>query len=271
MSTGLTGKSILVTRATHQAEEFMKLITLHGGHPVVFPTIEISPPDSWEICDRALEGLYMYDGLIFTSINGVDFFTRRMVERDFPLQQLLEKKIFVVGEKTKQAIEHHGCTVTGMPDKFTSVELSRIMKLEDLQGMSFLFPRGNLGSHILSDHLKILGAHVDEIIVYKTEKPKENDIRRLRTMLLQGNVDMVTFTSPSTIKNFLGLFSPDEVEEIKRHMKVAVIGPVTAKTAGEFDLTVDVVAEHSSVDSLVQSLLSYFQSSVNSSHREIAQ
>src|SRR5512140_2903493 len=128
----LSGKTILVTRAAHQAEDFINLIKQHGGESILFPTIEIAPHDSWEAPDRALDGLYMYDGLLFTSINGVDFFFRRMEERKINIQAIQAKMICVVGERTRQAIEKRGFTVTTVPEKYTALDLARTLQQDDL-------------------------------------------------------------------------------------------------------------------------------------------
>ena len=99
----LTGKTILVTRSAHQADDFVHLIEQYGGRAIVFSTLEIVPPGSWADCDRAIKSLSLYDGLIFTSTNGVEFFFRRLKERGGPLQELHSKMILVVGEKRRRA------------------------------------------------------------------------------------------------------------------------------------------------------------------------
>ena len=264
----LAGKTILITRAPHQAEEFVQKITQSGGIPFVFPTIEIAPPQSWEACDRALDSLYMYDGLIFTSTNGVDFFWRRLTERGIAFEELHSKIMYAVGEKTKQAIENHGCNVTIVPEKFTALDLGRTLQQEDLHGKCFLFPRGSLGNTFLADSLKLLHAQVDQVIVYQTLRPKQENIDQLRVKLLSGGIDVATFTSPSTVKNFAALFTPAEFNEIKQRTTIAVIGPVTAAAAEKIGLAVDIEAEQSSVDSLMQALLKYFQSDIHTKRSE---
>lgn len=256
----LTGKTILVTRAAHQASDFVNLIMERGGTPVVFPTIQIFPPDSWDSCDRALQGLYMYDGIIFTSSNGVDCFFRRCTEKSIPKADLQSKQVFVVGEKTKQAIEHVGFSVTMMPEKFTASDLSRQLEQQDLHGKTFLFPRGNLGSNVLADNLKLLGAGVDSVIVYKTEKPNTDNISRIRLLLEQKKIDVLSFTSSSTFNNFTALFSKQEMETFCANTHIAVIGPVTAKTVESFGLNVDIIPSVSTTAALVEAIEDFFQS-----------
>ena len=256
----LTGKTILITRAEHQAGDFVNLIIQRGGTPVVFPTIQILPPDSWDSCDRALQGLYMYDGIIFTSSNGVDCFFRRCTEKSIPKADLQSKQVFVVGEKTKQATEKAGLSVAMMPEKFTASDLSRQLEQQDLHGKTFLFPRGNLGSNVLADNLKLLGAGVDSVIVYKTEKPNTEHIDKIRLLLEQKKIDVLSFTSSSTFNNFTALFSKQEMETFCTTARIAVIGPVTAKTVESFGLNVDIIPSVSTTSALVEAIEEFFQS-----------
>ncbi len=258
----LSGKKILITRSAHQACDIMQAIERQGGKAIVFPTIEILPPVSWDACDRAINSLYMYDGLIFTSTNGVEHFLQRLRELNTTTDHLSSKMIFVVGEKTREAVEQEGLHVTVMPDKFTAADLSKKLESEDLHGKTFLFPRGNLGRDTLLDNLKLLGANVDSVIVYQTAKPQQHRIEEVRTMLLNGDIDVATFTSPSTFKNFAVLFSKKELCEIVDKMKIAVIGPATAKAVEEENLEADIVANQSTVESLVEALISHLKSEI---------
>ncbi|MBI4546383.1 MAG: uroporphyrinogen-III synthase [Ignavibacteriae bacterium] len=259
----LAGKTILITRAAHQAEELVKAVERRGGTPLVFPTIEITPPDSWDACDRALDSLYMYDGLIFTSSNGVEFFFERLNTRGFSPGNVRSKMICVVGEKTKESVERLGLHVTKMPEKFTALELSKSLQQEDLNGKSFLFPRGNLGTTALADSLKHLGAHVDSVIVYHTQKPSRQDAERILKLLLDRKVDVVTFTSPSTVKYFVTVFPNQDMKGLLQHTKIAVIGPATAGAVEDLGLNVDIIAKKSTVESLVSTIEEYFQSKIN--------
>lgn len=258
----LAGKIILITRAAHQAEELVKAIERAGGIPLLFPTIEIAPPDSWDACDRALDALYMYDGLIFTSSNGVEFFFQRLKTRGFFPQGVQTKMICVVGEKTKQAVEQLRLRVTMIPEKFTALDLAKTLQQEDLNGKAFLFPRGNLGNTTLAENLKLLGAHVESIIVYQTQKPKQQDTNKIHNLLIKGKVDVVTFTSPSTVKNFVALFPNHHVKTLLQNTKIAVIGPVTESAVENSGFKVDIVAEKSTVESLVLAIETYFQSAI---------
>jgi uroporphyrinogen-III synthase len=264
----LSGKTILITRPVHQSENFIRLVERLGGIPVLFPTIEITPPASWDACDRAIDNIYMYDGLILTSSNGAEAFVNRMIDRGNDLKDLRGKLVYVVGEKTKHTVEKHGCAVTAMPEKFTALELSRIIQQEDLRGKCFLFARGNLGNSFLADSLKLLGAQVDQIVVYETTKPAAEQIDGVRSKLLNGEIDFITFTSPSTVTNFCSLFSAPEIGTMQRQLKVAVIGPVTAEAAEDAGFTVDVLADQSTIESMVESIARFISSQTQTRHSQ---
>jgi len=258
----LSGKTVLITRTLHQADSFARLIRERGGSPVIFSTIEIHQPESWDKVDRAAEGLYMFDGLIFTSVNGVQAFFNRLKEREAFTDDIRRKRVFVVGEKTRQAVESYGLTVTAMPEKFTAFDLLKTIDHEDLHGRAFLFPCGSLSPNILADNLKILGANVERTIVYQTTRPPQQDVASLRQMLFDDKIDVVTFTSPSTFRNFAVLFSQRELRELQDHVRIAVIGPVTAHAVNEAGLEVDITAEKSTMESLTDAITLALQSDI---------
>ena len=257
----LRGKSILITRSAHQAGELVRLVEEHGGIPVVFPTIEIRMPESWEGCDHALDSLYMYDGLIFTSVNGVEYFFRRLGEQRHDTNELRQKSVCVVGERTRHAVEKAGLTVTAMPERFTSADLSAKLRTEDLHGKTFLFPRGNLGKDILADNLRILGASVDSIIVYRTVRPEDANVDALRSRLQSHGIDVMTFASPSAFQNFLLVFSKEELQGYCENASIAVIGPVTARLVEECGFHVDIMPQTSTSESLVDAIAEHLKKS----------
>ncbi len=124
MKSSLSGKTILITRSAQQADDMAELVRSRGGVPVVVPTIDIIPPVTWDAADRAAAGLHMYDGLIFTSANGVRFFLDRLVQAGISPAGLSRKMICCVGGSTREAIESYGLTVTAMPARFTAGDLA---------------------------------------------------------------------------------------------------------------------------------------------------
>ena len=254
----LQGIAILVTRAVHQADSLVEAIRERGGKAILFPTIEIVPPDSWQECDRAIASLYMYDGLVFTSANAVSYFFNRMDELGQGIASLSSKQVLAVGEKTKGIIEGRGTKVSLVPDKFSSTELSQLLSTEDLQGKSFLFLQGNLSKEFLPEQLKKLGAAVDAIQFYQTRQPRKENVEQIRNILGSGGVDVLTFTSPSTFENFVHLLSSDFVKELQQRTKTAVIGPTTANAVRELGFRVDIEPETSTIEELLDAVGNYF-------------
>ncbi len=252
----LAGKTILITRAAAQVGKIIHLIEQQSGIPIIFPTIEIVQPDSWEMVDKAIDGLYMYDGMVFTSTNGVEFFFQRLIEKNIFFSDLKKKMIFVVGNKTKQTVESYGLSVTTIPEKFTAQELANKLQQEDLNGKYFLFPRGNLAKDVLPATLKLVGAAIDEIIIYQTKQPKPENINVVRKLITNSKIDVVIFTSPSTVKNFFNII-PKNV--FSSEIKIAVIGPTTAKAIEELGLDIDIQPEQSTIEALVEAIVKYFQ------------
>lgn len=250
----LEGISILITRAAHQSAGFIADIEGRGGIAYAIPTIEILPAASWDACDRALEGLHMYDGLIFTSANGVSFFFQRIAALGIATSSLSTKKTFVVGTKTRDELAAHGVAVTTMPERFTADDLAAAIDHEDLHGRTFLFPRGDLGSTTLQDTLRLLGASVDAVPVYRTVRPTGSEAERLRSLVLGGKVRIATFTSPSTFRNFIDLFDVRERESIRKTVVFAAIGPVTARAIRSDGFAVPIESVESTTGSLTSAI-----------------
>ena len=264
---GISGKTVLITRDARQSEEFIRLIERDGGRAVVVPTIEITPPESWDACDGAIQTLDLFDGLIFTSTNGVRGFLGRMAERGAAVQDLASKMVFAVGEKTGRAAGDLGVAVTGVPDTFTAADLSAVLSRHDLRGKCFLFPRGNIGGNELADTLKSLGARVEPVEVYATARPEALHVDTLRSLFSNVKIDVAAFTSPSTFRNLASLFSPEEFKSLCGRARIAVIGPVTARAVEAEGLDVDIRAPKSTVESLVQSIVEYFKSETRNPRR----
>ncbi len=262
-------KKVLITRAKNQADELRTLLEQHGFQAVLFPMIEIVPPESWNECDKAIESLYMYDGLIFTSANGVEFFFRRLKEKRIAAETLQSKIICVVGEKTKVMLEQNGLKVAFMPDKFTSFDLAKALQQQDIKGKTFLHPRCNLGNNTLPGNLKLLGATVDSVTVYQTIQPKQSEVEETKSKLLNHKIDVLTFMSPSAIKNFCSLFTPSQLREILT-IPAVVIGPITFEQATSAGFKSISTAKQSTIKSLVESIINISQSAIGNSQSEIS-
>lgn len=252
---GLTGKSVLVTRAADASEEVISLLESRGARAVILPAISIVDPDSWTDADRAIARLDEYDGVFFTSKNAVERFLRRVQEffgNDRSRMGQLE--IYAVGEKTEEALEQAGVRVTLTPDVFSADALAESMADREVEGKRFLFPRSNIGKDVIPTFLREMGAEVDEVTVYKNVPPQQQDLDAVRNALLYGEIDVVTFFSPSAVRNFLQMMGSKSLE--RAHL--AVIGPSTQSAAQSLGLSVDIIAKEATAESLVETITEYF-------------
>lgn len=250
----LAGRSVLITRAREQAEELSRLLQGYGAHVVVFPTIEIALPEDWHPLDEAIEKLDSYDWVIFTSVNGVRFFTQRLKEKKGGLTALERKKICAIGPRTQGELEEMGLTVAFRPPEYRAEGVAEGLKARGIRGKKILLPRARGARKILPEALQEAGAMVDEVEVYRAVKPvKGKD--SLETILKKG-IDVVTFTSSSTVRNFME-FLPDKTAI--NGVKIAVIGPVTGDTVRDYGLEPTITPLEYTIPSLVQSIVEYFR------------
>ena len=252
----LEGKTIVVTRAAHQAGEFIRLLGERGAVAAAIPTIDIVDPVSWEEADRALGNLESYDWLILTSVNGVDFFLRRARQRLGGLSALKSCRICAVGPRTRAALRKEGIRVDFMPAEHVAeavVEESG----EDWEGKKVLFPRAAEGRDVIPAGLRKLGAEVDVIPVYRNVLP-ETSAEEFRKVLGVTGVDAITFTSGSTVKNFVALFPQGEAAGVLEGTAVACIGPITSAAAREGGLKVDIEPEQYTIPALTEALERHF-------------
>lgn len=252
---GLAGKSVLVTRAADASEEMIALLEARGARAVSLPTISIIDPDSWDDADRAISRLDEYDGIFFTSKNAVERFLRRVRaiygDNQSRLRQL---EIYAVGEKTEEALEQAGLQATHTPEVFSAEALAESMADREVAGKRFLFPRSNIGKDVIPASLREMGAEVDEVIVYKNVPPQQQDLESVRNALLHGEIDVVTFFSPSAVRNFIQMMGSKSLEKTR----IAVIGPSTQSAAESLGLSVDMIAKHATAESLVETIAEYF-------------
>jgi uroporphyrinogen III methyltransferase / synthase len=247
----LTGKTILITRSKNASSEIQEKLESLGASVVCLPTIEITAPDSWDECDASIWKLAEYDSVCFTSKNTVEKFIQRIrLIRPQALNTLAARNLFAVGEKTKLTLETCGFTVQPIPHIHSAENLAHSFYGQNISGRHFLFPKSNIACNILPNELRSLGAVVDEIITYKTVIPESENIEHIRFLLTDGKINIVTFFSPSSVRNFMEMAGVD----VLRHMIIAVIGPTTAEVVKEAGLIVDIVAKQQTAESLVREI-----------------
>ena len=257
---GLEGRTILVTRQREQSVEFIAEIEKRGGRAVLFPMITIQDPESWEDCDRALLQIKAYDSLVFASANAVEKFFLRCTLRGVEPIMFRRYDVYAVGEKTKQAVEEKGLQVKAIPDQYSSASLAESFQGRNLTGKRFLYPRGDLGKAELVKSLIQQGASVEPVVVYRNTGPNEVDAEQVYRKLVVGEIDVVTFASPSAAINFAKLFPEARMTSMDKRVRIAAIGPTTEEAVKSLGLPVDIVARQSTVESLVDAIQTYYES-----------
>lgn len=257
----LFGRKIVVTRAREQASGFLKVLTSLGADCVEFPTIQVVPPRSWKELDARIEALETYDWLVFTSVNGVRFFLERLEALGRDVRDLHGLKIAAIGPKTAETFVRMGIRPDLVPAEYRAEAVAEGFRKWPVEGVRILLPRAAEARSVLPDALSDMGARVDVVAVYRTVKPKE-ETGKVRDLLKNGAVDMVTFTSSSTVKNFLDMFKED-LDVLMVWMKrvaVACIGPVSAETAERNGLDVAVMPAEYTIEGLTREIVHYFES-----------
>lgn len=253
----LRGKKILITRAREQSKEFAAQLKKFGAEVIEFPTIEIVPPLSWKALDRAITRLNAYDWILFTSANGVAFFFQRLREKGMNRRSLSGIKIGAIGPATAQSLKQRGLRVDYIPKEFIAESILRGFKKMGIQGKQILLARAQKARDILPEGLRTMGARVDVAEAYRTVKPKGGTMR-LRHLLKNKEVDVITFTSSSTVNHFVDLLKKEDLQKLLKGIVIACIGPVTARTAREAGLKVHIQPKEYTIPALSRSITEYF-------------
>lgn len=250
----LWGQRILVTRSRGQASVFSEKILELGGQPIEFPTIDIVPPDDYTPLDMAITKIEEFDWVIFTSVNGVEAFYNRLLHHKKDFRCLKDIRICAIGPKTKERLENFGLIVDYMPGEYRAEAIIEGMAGEDLKGKKILLPRADIARKILPEALKSLNAEVVDVVAYKTVKGQGN-VEEVKQLLKDKKITTITFTSSSTVRNFVSMFNEDELHELIKDVRLASIGPITSKTAAELGLNISVEAKEYTLDGLLEAIL----------------
>ena len=255
----LFGRRILVTRARHQAGTLSRLLSARGAQPVELPAIEIEPLADTRELDQAIAKLAQYQWLIFTSANGVAAFFDRLYSLSLDARALKGLKIGVIGPATAQALTTKGIAPDYVPAVFTSEGIIAGLKNYDIGRQRFLLSRADIADEELTREITRLGGKVDEIAVYRTV-PALRAISQARQMLEGGEIDVITFTSSSTVAYLMAAFKGEKAKIAAA--KVACIGPKTADSATKAGLEVDILAQEQTIAGLVQAIEDYFREEI---------
>ena len=254
----LAGLYVVITRAESQSADFADLLRDRGAVPVFYPCIDIAPPRNLAALDDAIQhaAAGKFDWLVVTSVNTVESLANRLAAAGLDGQALAGLRVAAVGPKTAQAVSAQlGLPVETMPDEFVGVSLAKAIAVQP--GERIFLPQSALAQPDLAQALTAAGADVSVVTAYRTVLAEGGD--DVPTLLWQGKIDVVTFTSGSTIRYFrkrldimggnLGML---------QDVVVACIGPATAETAQQYGLRVRVMPAEHTVAGLVEALAEYF-------------
>ncbi|SHM82870.1 uroporphyrinogen-III C-methyltransferase [Halanaerobium congolense] len=277
----LLGKNILVTRPRKQASSFVDLIEAEAGNAVLAPTIRIKEAQNIKPLQKAVKNLAEYTHIIFTSVNGVKYFMEALESQQLDLRALAGIKVITIGSKTAAELKQNGIRADFIPaDYSTAGILEYLKKLEsenkiNLSQASFLLPRADIAPQLLEKELKKLGAKVNNVEAYRTEPVKLE--AEMLELLLNDELDLLTFTSSSTVENFISgveklienqnqILEFETAEKISdqqlwrqlKEIPIACIGPVTADKAGDYGLNVKISAAEYTLEGLFTAILKYY-------------
>lgn len=255
----LFGRRIVVTRTAEQAGDFNRLLEEQGALPIGCPVIEIVPPQNWQEVDAAIAGLSSTDYLVLTSANGVDIFFGRLRQLGLDLRALAGVKVVAVGPKTAAAMEVFGLLPDLVPAEYRAEAVVELLQQEGVAGKRIFYPRAEKARDVLPRELAAAGAEVVAPVAYRTLAPAGAG-ETVRHLLQAKEVDAVTFTSSSTVENFLALLGPDAVE-LLQDVTIVSIGPLTSATARRHGLNVQVEPPDYTLEGMVAALITYYHPS----------
>jgi uroporphyrinogen III methyltransferase / synthase len=258
----LAGRTVVITRAQAQADEFANELRKFGASVIVCPTIKIAEPESYARLDEAIEHLFGYDWLVFTSVNGVDYFLRRLSDCGHRVTELDDLKVCAIGEATAERLREAHVHVDVVPLEFKAEGVYRslvefVTGEEALNGLNFLLPRAAVARDYLPKALETAGARVDVVPAYQTVLPDDIDRGRVAAMLT-GGADCIAFTSPSTVRNLAQLFDSTDLSLVLEGVAVACIGDITAAAATEHGLQTDILPKQFTVPALAYAIAAHF-------------
>lgn len=246
----LFGRRIVVTRPREQAGVLSDQLRTLGAEVISLPTIEIRPPEDWGPLDRAVSELDRYDWLIFTSANGVRCFVERLDASDRDLRDV-RAKICAIGPATAESLQQLHLKVDRTPREYVAESLLRAFSSRELQGKRVLLPRARVARDVIPVELEKRGAKVNVVTAYRTVVPEGLASRADRLFRGPRKPHWVTFTSSSTVRNFVSVCPVQRLDGVR----VASIGPVTSATARELGVPLDAEARRYTVDGLVEVIL----------------
>jgi uroporphyrinogen-III synthase len=253
----LQNKTVLNPRGKKSAQSFSKVVEKYGGLPIEIPLIDFKPIELTSELNEIRMEIQTYDWIIFTSNVTVETFFTYMNRDDLVIPHLA-----AIGEKTAQVLIDKGCKVHFTPSKYVAETFVEEFSTKIHPGTKVLLPKGNLARDYIYTQLTKLGAIVEDITIYETVFPiKSKTI--LEQMLIENKLDIICFTSPSTVDHFMGVVENRFWDKLHTCV-IACIGPIAQKRAEKWGLTVHVVPKHYTVEEMIKSTAEYLLTKSNS-------
>ena len=250
----LLGKNIVVTRARAQASDLVERLSRLGALCRQCPIIEPAPMDDLSLLDHAIDRLDTFDWIVFTSVNGVGYFFDRLFEKGRDVRSLGHLRTAAIGPTTARSLRQYGLRTDVLPKTYQAESLIEAFSQFDFKGQKVLLPRALKAREILPEELAKMGAEVDVVPAYQTKESSEG-VAEVIEDLNNGSIDMITFTSSSTVTNFMSQLPADQASALMAKATIACIGPITADTARDLGLTVDLVAADFTIEGLCRAVV----------------
>lgn len=254
----LFGKKIVITRARAQASSMVSQLTTLGAQCIEIPTIKIEPPEDLTALKQSITDINNYDWLVFTSVNGVKYFFDTLYEMGKDVRVLGHLKFACIGPVTKERLADYGIISDILPKTYRAESVVEAFADVEIKGKKVLLPRAKKARTILPEELYKMGALVDEVVAYETVLCDEGK-EQLISLLEENEIDAVTFTSSSTVSNFMSLLDSRDKKALLENVTLASIGPITSDTSRELGFDPDIEAQEYTISGLTDALLDHFK------------
>jgi uroporphyrinogen III methyltransferase/synthase len=253
----LFARRVIVTRPRAQVPRFAALLEGYGAEVVAVPTIRIDPPDDPGPLDQAIGVLARFHWIVFTSANGVAAFGERLAAAGLDARALASARLAAIGPETAEALRPLGLSADLVPAEFRAEGLMAVLGPRVGPGTEVLLVRAAEARDVLPRELETLGARVTVAPAYRTVAAKEGADQVL-ALCEARRVDVVTFTSSSTVRAFLGLLPRDDTRRLLAGVALAAIGPITAGTLAEYGLAVSIMPREYTIPALAAAIAAHF-------------
>jgi uroporphyrinogen III methyltransferase/synthase len=259
----LFGRRVLVTRPKEQATELVQRLAALGADVIEAPMIQIVPPADLEPLRQAASAADQFDWIVFTSANAVDAFMHALLDGDRDIRALKGPLLCAVGSATAGRLSVYGLKVDLVPEEFRAEALAQAMlHRAPVKDARVLFPRADIARDVVADELRRAGAIVTDVVAYRTvadESTHDDRGSDVYRMLLEGRIDVVTFTSASAVRSFATLFGADQATDLLRHTVVATIGPVTREAVARLGVDVAIQPSTYTAAALSDAIAAHFR------------